>query len=271
MRGTLIYGCIFLLSCGTKPEETETKVAVQTTDSVPLAPAVQVTAADTDTSFAKAVQTEESPVAPSLKSPSGIYRFMLPYEDGKILHTIAFYPGTFRLQEEYPGRKDSTVITEGTWAPSEGFIWIYKDQIARGRYKWNGDTLQYYSPRLKRLFSMQELTPVTVNKSWQQNKATGNLLHGVGNEPFWSIDVTKTDSLVLNMPDWNAPLRVKINEVNAAKDSTVFAAATDSLKLTVYPAFCSDGMSDFLYTQKLKLVYKGQTYKGCGELLRPVH
>jgi uncharacterized membrane protein len=39
----------------------------------------------------------------------------------------------------------------------------------------------------------------------------------------------------------------------------------------IYPRFCSDGMSDFLYTQQVKMVYKGKTYKGCGERLHPAH
>jgi uncharacterized membrane protein len=59
-----------------------------------------------------------------------------------------------------------------------------------------------------------------------------------------------------------------MNTASASADSTVYTADNDSLLVTVYPLFCSDGMSDFLYTQKIKLVYKGQTYTGCGERLR---
>ena len=267
----MIYGSFLLLSCGTEPKERATTVT-KTADTTPVVPAsVKVTATDTDNSFAKEAEPKALPVAPPLKSPSGVYRFLLPYEDGKILHTIEFYPGTYKLQEEYPGKKDSIVITEGTWAPSTGYIWIYKDQIARGRYTWNGDALQYYSPRVKKNFAMEKLTPVTVNEVWQTKRSQGELLHGVGTEPFWSIDVTHNDTLVLSMPELPAPVRLKITGITAAKDSTLFTAANDSLRLVVYPLFCSDGMSDFLYTRRLKMVYKGQTYKGCGEMLAAAH
>jgi len=39
------------------------------------------------------------------------------------------------LMAEYYAQRASAglIITEGTWAPSAGYIWIYKDQIARGR------------------------------------------------------------------------------------------------------------------------------------------
>ncbi|HET7896692.1 MAG TPA: hypothetical protein VFL47_03465, partial [Flavisolibacter sp.] len=122
MRNWFLYGSFLLLSCGTEPEKTVTTTTTQTTDTTPVVPAsVQITATDTDNSLARKTEPEKAPVvpiAPVVKSPSGIYRFLLPEEEGKILHTIAFYPGTYKLQEEYRGKRDSTVITKGTWAPS---------------------------------------------------------------------------------------------------------------------------------------------------------
>jgi uncharacterized membrane protein len=198
-----------------------------------------------------------------------VYRFLLPDEGGqKILHTISFSRGTFRLQEEYGDKRDSVVITEGTWAPSREYIWLYRDQIVRGRYLWVGDTLQYYSPRLKKTFPMQKVEPVAANDLWQRKREDGSLLYAVGTEPFWSVEVTGQDTLVVNMPDWTAPLRVKVAAETNTTDSTVYRDVNDSIQLTVYPLFCSDGMSDFLYTQRIRMVYKGQTYKGCGEKLR---
>lgn len=237
------------------------------TASAPVHPEI---AADTDSNVSPDTPAETVPPLPPTKKPAGIYRFLLPYEGGsKILHTVSFSPANYRLQEEYPGKKDSVVITEGTWAPSEGFIWLYKDQIVRGRYTWKGDTLQYYSPRLKKRFSMETLSPVVVNEIWQAKKKEGTQLYGVGNEPFWSVEVTGKDSVVLNMPEWTAPLSLKLAAAAPAKDSTVYTAENDSLSVTVYPLFCNDGMSDFLYTRRVKVVYRGQTYRGCGEVLRP--
>lgn len=271
MRQWLLYGSLLLLSCGTEPKETATGTTA-TADTMPVPPAsVQVTTSDTDNSLALNKEAEKLPLAPPLKNPSGRYRFLLPYEGGNIIHTIEFSPGTYKLQEEFPGKKDSTVITEGTWTPSAGFIWIYKGQIARGRYTWKGDTLQYYNPRIKKSFAMEQLTPVTENEVWENKRKEGQVLHGVGTEPFWSIDVTSNDTLVFSMPDMTEPVRLKLAGITAAKDSTLFTAANDSLRVLVYPLFCNDGMSDFSYTRRLKVVYRGQTYKGCGEMLAAAH
>lgn len=257
---------LFLLSaCASNPNET---TVTKKTDTVStMAATMEISSTDSDNSFAK--ESESTPVVQVTKKPSGVYRFLLPYEKGKnLLHIVAFYSNTYRLQEEYPGKRDSVVITRGTWAPSQGFIWLYKDQVLRGRYAWKGDTLQYFSPQLKQRFSLQKLQPVEMNKAWQDKKSEGSVLYAVGNEPFWSIELTKADSLVLNMPDWNEPLQFPLSAIEVSKDSTVYTSATDSVKIIVYPYFCTDGMSDFLYSQKVKLVYHGQIYKGCGEALQ---
>lgn len=260
MRCWIFFCLLLITACG----ETEEKTTPSTTAVSNLpAPSAQ-NELDTMVSFAKDTASHESH-APTIKKPAGIYQFILPYDaTTKILHTISFYPSSFRLQEEYFGRKDSIVITEGTWAPSQGFIWLYKDQLARGRYIWKGDTLQYYSPRLKTTFSLSKLTPASTNKVWQDKMQQGAVLLAVGNEPFWSVEVSKRDSIILSMPDWTEPLRVKISTTNRDGNATVYTAATDSLSVTVHPYFCSDGMSDFIYTNKVTVKRRGKTYQGCG-------
>lgn len=268
MRNLIFYTCLFLFSCGLEPKEKERTVSFSN-DTVATTSPVTATA-DTDVSFAMDTVTATLPKRPPVKRPSGTYEFFLAEEDGShVRHTIAFYPGTFRLQEEY--NRDSLVVTEGTWAPTREFIWLYKDQVVRGRYTWKGDTLQYFNPGSKKMFALNKLTPVTTNAVWQTKKREGQQLYGVGTEPFWSVAITKDDSLVVNMPEWKAPLRAKITGLSAGDDSTVFRAGKDSIRLVVYPYFCSDGMSDFLYTRRLSLVYKGQAYRGCGEFLRAAH
>lgn len=246
------------------PPASDTVFTVTTTDTLNAN-------ADTSLNVAGSQEPEKQPpVPPPIKQPSGVYRFWLPTEEGeKTLHTISFSPGTFRLQEEYGDRRDSVVVTEGTWSPTRGFIWLYKGQVVWGRYTWQGDTLQYYSPRLRKSFPMQKLTPVAARNVWQEKKGAGAVLYAIGTEPFWSAEITKEDTLVVNMPDWSTPLRVKVAGASATADSTLYATVNDSLQLTVYPLFCSDGMSDFLYTKRIRMVYKGQTYRGCGELFGP--
>jgi len=261
MRWWSFLCLVLIAACGSEAEEKTPSPG--TNGSVISGPPPEAEI-DTTVSFAKDTTSYHS-LAPAIKKPSGIYQFLLPYDaNTRILHTIAFYANTFRLQEEYVGKKDSIVITEGTWAPSQGFIWLYKDQLARGRYVWKGDTLQYFSPRQNKKYSLSKLTPASANKVWMDKKNAGAVLFAVGTEPFWSVEINKRDSIIVSMPDWTEPLRVKISAVNQQRNETVYQTTSDSLRVIISPYFCSDGMSDFIYTNKITLHHGGKIYQGCG-------
>jgi uncharacterized membrane protein len=211
------------------------------------------------------------PVKPAIKKPQGIYRATLPF-NGKMEQTVAFYNDlTYQLQEKYiNGKKDSIVVTQGNWSPSDGYIWLYKDQVVRGRYTWKGDILQYFSPLTKKNFAMEQVPDVMSNDIWKKRKDQGLALSAVGNEPFWNVQITKQDSISLMMPEWNKPLTLKISDAKSTADSTTYFAKNDStqLRLTVLPYFCSDGMSDFLYSNKVRVQYNNQVLNGCGVAFR---
>ena len=262
MKWRVFLCSVYMAACGNEPAEKTIATTKETTAVVTSEAADSI---DTSISFAKDTSSHASYGVAEIKRPSGVYQLIMPYQnDEKILHTIAFYPGTYRLQEEYTGRKDSIVITEGTWTPSQGFIWLYKEQLVRGRYIWKGDTLQYYNPGSKKKISLAKLMPAASNPVWREKENAGTVLYGVGNEPFWSIEVSRHDSAVFSMPDFTAPLRVKLSGTNLLRDSTVYTADEDSLRIIVQPYFCSDGMSDFTYSHKISVTYKGRTYQGCG-------
>lgn len=263
MRSWVAVGCLVISACGNN--EAVVSETARTTNATNTTAAAQTVSNDTNTGLAKDADTVKAPSIPVMKRPSGIYQFLMPYSEIKILHTVAFYPTSFRLQEEYAG-KDSVVVTEGSWSPSQGKIWLYKDQIVRGRYIWKGDTLQYFSPQLQKMFSMRKLTPAANNAVWRDKRKEGAILYGVGTEPFWSIEINRMDTLTFSSPEWASSLKVKLVSGVKSRDSTVYTAAQDSLQVIVYPFFCSDGMSDFTYTNKVKIIYKGQLYKGCGVL-----
>jgi uncharacterized membrane protein len=265
MRSWTVAGCFILSACGSN--EAEVNKTSRTTSSTNTTAIVAQTVSDnTNTSFAKEADTVEAPPVSIIKRPTGIYQFLMPYGETKVLHTVAFYPGNFRLQEEYIEKRDSVITTKGTWAPSQGFIWLYKEQLVQGRYTWKGDTLQYYNPATKKSFSMTKLIPADNNAAWQEKRNAGAVLFGVGTEPFWSVEVSKADTLIFSSPEWTSPLKIKLSQKSRTSDSTVFTSAQDSMHVAVYPFFCNDGMSDFIYTNKISVTYKGRVYQGCGQL-----
>jgi uncharacterized membrane protein len=262
MRWWVLLCGLSLTACDNEPKEKSVSTTVENSS---VTTASSPDSIDTTVSSVQDSASHASYAVSPIKRPSGIYEFVLPYQnDQKILHTIAFYAGTYRLQEEYIGKKDSVVVTEGTWSPSQGYIWLYKDQLVRVRYVWKGDTLQYFNPGSDKKFSLAKLSPASSNPVWREKEKQGVILYGVGNEPFWSIEVSRHDSAVLSMPDWTSPLRVKLSSTNLNRDSTVYLADDDSLRIVVFAYFCSDGMSDFTYSNKVSVIYKGRTYHGCG-------
>jgi uncharacterized membrane protein len=218
------------------------------------------------------VSLAPKPVREPVKNPSGIYEFLMPYKESKVEHMVQFFNNhTYRLQERYPrATEDSMVVTEGTWMPSNGFIWLYKEQLVQGRYKWKGNTLHYFNPGAGKTYPLQQRPDVMSQTLWKNRSKSGVLLYGLGNEPFWSVELTDTDTLNFQLADWSQPLQLKLEEKTAGSDSTVYTAQNDSarIRLTVFPYFCSDGMSDFVYHNKVRLVYNHTVYSGCGALYR---
>jgi len=210
------------------------------------------------------------PQPKNIRTPKGIYATILPF-NGQMEQTIEFRNNNnYRLQETYyPGKKDSIVITTGNWTASDGFIWLYKDQVVRGRYSWNGETLQYYSPVLKKSYDMRQLEDIATNAAWKNRRNQGLLLFGTGTEPFWSISIGR-DSLTFNLADWDRPVSLKLASTNRAGDSLIYAGTNDSseLRLVVLPYFCSDGMSDNIYPNRISVTYNQHRYSGCAMVYR---
>ena len=265
MRAGLLILVILFFSCNNRKQGT-----VAIADSL-------VTSSDTlqKTTSSEAYAEEQgqkantdaalAPQIKPIKEPSGIYQTQLPYNDSsKMEQTIQFYANhTYHLQEKF--KKDSIVLTKGNWTPSDGFIWLYKDQLAYGRYKWKGNVLQYFDPRYNKSYSMQKLTDIMSNSVWRNKKTQGVVLFGIGNEPFWSVELNK-DTVSFLLSEWEEPVKMKREETNQAQDSTIYLARTDStrLKLIVLPYFCNDGMSEHVYPNKVVVQYNKQTYRGCG-------
>ena len=262
MHTKFFYPLLLILASCSLPEDNKVEAVIRQTDTANLESTDQYTAT------ADSMMLQPLPEAPRVRRPKGIYQTTLPL-DGGMEQTIAFYNNnTYRLQETYTGKKDSIVITEGSWSPSDGFIWLYKDQVVRGRYSWNGDTLQYASPFYKKNFSMRSLQDALDNPGWRNKEQQGVVLYGTGIEPFWNLTFNNKDSISFALSDWDQPVQLKLSSSQRSRDSIAYTARNDSseLKITVYPQFCIDGMSDVVYRNRIRVEYHNQVYHGCGVL-----
>ncbi|HEY0057879.1 MAG TPA: copper resistance protein NlpE N-terminal domain-containing protein [Flavisolibacter sp.] len=203
----------------------------------------------------------------STKMPNGIYQAILPCSDCKgVEHTVSFNPDlTYRLEENKIGKKAGLVKTAGNWRANQGRVILYKNDTVMARYGWQGDTLQYLKNEGS-AFSLRKVSPAADNPAWQKKGQAGVEFYGVGNEPFWNVEVDEEKGISFHLAEWSKPLRLPASPPVIFPDSTVYITGNDSvsLRLVILSEFCSDGMSDYIYTEKIKVLFRGQAYSGCG-------
>lgn len=255
----LLWMALFSLCVGCTSSYEEADIAPLPADT----PLQTKLAVDSHEGFSDQEVVRPIPKAPVLSPPNGIYE--LSGHKNTSGHIIRFAPDR-QFTMQYTTNADSIKVDKGTWAVSDGFIWLYKNNIAWGRYRWKGDTLQYYDPSSKQAYSMQKRPDILENNVWKNKPAEGYTVFGVGTEPFWSVGFTRNDSLELLMADAGKTLKLPVTSKMQSGDSTVLEARGDSalIRMTMLPRFCSDGMSDNVYSQQIVVHYKGQTLKGCG-------
>ncbi len=203
------------------------------------------------------------------RKPKGIYRAILPTQAGKVEQTIEFLPnGNFHLEERYPDKKDSIVLADGLWAASNGEVLLYRNEVLRGRYAWIGDTLAYVLVGEKKKVPMMAHPDAEQSAAWQTRRSEGLKLFGIGNEPFWNVSLSSKDSLSFQLADWPKPLTLALDSSMTRDGARIYTAVRDTLQLRVQvePYFCSDGMSDNIYRNRIRVVFNRQTYSGCAAL-----
>lgn len=208
--------------------------------------------------------TSSTNILINTRSPKGIYLVLLP----SVEHIINFHADHTYILEEKKG--DKIVRISGDWKPTNGIIWTYRDQLVQGRYNWQGDTLAYIDTKNETTNKMEKLTSVLENNVWRNKSKEGVEFFGVGNEPFWSIEVDEQKAISFQLSDWSRPLIFKPVSPIINSDSIVYNLSSESaaIKITVLNQFCSDGMSDYIYDNKVKVLYNKQTFTGCGILYK---
>lgn len=208
--------------------------------------------------------------------PSGAYQGMFPCKGCEgIQQTIVFNDDKSYKQEQLVWGKDATPKTSvGTWQRKNGRIELSQ----------NNKTAIILMKKMDTLFGMN-INGVLVNDSskyiltkrklaannsvWNKKRSQGIDFTGLGNEPFWTVEIDNEKFILFNLAGWKKPVIIPMEKPVINKDSTLYNLKTDTTKwtITILPQFCNDGMSDYLYQYKVKVNYKGTLYKGCGIML----
>lgn len=92
----------------------------------------------------------------------------------------------------------------------------------------------------------------------------GRSFHVVGNEPFWSLEIT-AGGLRFRTPEDTSGARFPAATRSAAGDTLTWNAAAGgrTIDARLWPATCSDGMSDREWTHTAVVRVDTTTYRGC--------
>lgn len=208
--------------------------------------------------------------------PEGAYQGMFPCKDCEgIQNTIIFSPNKTYSREEMPwGSPARPYQAKGKWERKDNKIVLYANGKPELKFRYRKDTLVNVESNGNRLsdsskYILTKRSLASENKSWAQKKNQGIDFVGVGNEPFWSLEIDNEKMVVFKLAEWKKPVIVPIEKPYVKNDSTYYSLMSDNTawSVTILPQYCSDGMSDFLYQQKVIVRYKGTAYRGCGVVL----
>lgn len=205
--------------------------------------------------------------------PKGAFQGMFPCKDCEgIQNTIVFSPDKTYSRQELPwGSAAKSYSATGKWERKAGKIILHENGKAAMTLRYAKDTLINVETNGNRVpdsskYILTKRNLASANTAWNEKKNQGIDFVGVGNEPFWSLEIDNEKMILFKLADWKKSIIVAIETPIVKKDSTFYSLESEKINwsVTILPQFCSDGMSDFLYQQKVVVRYNGVAYTGCG-------
>jgi uncharacterized membrane protein/uncharacterized lipoprotein NlpE involved in copper resistance len=204
------------------------------------------------------------------------YQGFFPCKDCEgILQTVLFNKDhTFQEEHVKHGNDKHRQKSYGNWAIKNDQIVLTEAQNHEISFRLINDTL--FAINIKNVpikdsfkYHLVKKELAIENPVWNEKRKNGIDFVGMGNEPFWNIEIRNGKNLHFKLADWKSPVIAPMESINENVDSTVYKFNSNHQKWSViiYSEFCSDGMSDLLYQYKVKVFYNQETYTGCGIML----
>lgn len=263
MKPLVLYACILagITSCNLFSDKSESSdtVTLKSTDTITV--------------------TKDSIITPPItySIPAGFFQGMLPCNGCEGIQQTIFFEtdNTYKLEELNWGSKQPARKQNGRWEKKGDTILLYTRNTVASRFQFKSDSLYtvFRDGKTIGTTEMQQFILVrkpsgTANDAWRQKGEQGIDFYAIGNEPFWNIEIDNERMILFKVADWQKPIIVPIEIPKTFRDSIVYIIPdSNKLRITILNEFCGDGMSDFLYEQKVHVRYKGQLFKGCGMYL----
>lgn len=231
-----------------------------------------------DTVVVNKDSTRETPRPDSVFS--GAYQGIFPCPDcDGIQQTILFNPDkTYRQGQVIWGENEFPKTFEGTWKiknrrieldrNGKRVITFIKKRDSLFAVNISGIEIKNSSKYFLTKRSMARDNPI-----WIKKQKAGIDFAGIGNDPFWNLEIDKQKFILFKLADWKKPIIVPAEKPLMIKDSMIYNLKSDTIKwaITIFPQFCNDGLSDYLYQYRVNVNYNGLNYKGCGIMLSKVN
>lgn len=207
--------------------------------------------------------------------PAGAYQGIFPCKGCEgIQQTVVFSPDKKYIREEMTwGSQALPKRIEGQWDRKDGKIWLYAGGKPEMKFLFKKDTLLNVEantvPVRDSLHFLTRRNLAADQSTWKQKQSEGIDFIGVGNEPFWTLEIDNEKLALFKLADWQKPVIIPIEKPMITTDSTFYSLPFEKerLNITILSRFCNDGMSDLLYQNKVTVRFKGAVYKGCGVAL----
>ncbi len=209
----------------------------------------------------------------------GFYQGVTPCADCPGIQHILLLDSSnnYTLEEVQWGKNAFPTKATGKWDRDADTLQLYKGKQVESIYHIRYDTLYPVKVRGKMVYDQEAREKMLFrraafkpNETIMKKVNEGIEFYAIGNEPFWNLEIDMQKMILFKLADWTQPVIVPISKPRSNKDSVVYASAdTSGLRIAILNKFCNDGMSDFLYKNTVNVTYKGQTYRGCGVLLKP--
>ena len=223
----------------------------------------------------------------------GQYKGTLPCTDcdGIEIQLELFQDFTFQGTVKQVGRPDSSEKLNGSFTLKANRI-VELDKAVAGTtfFQKNATDLIVLDQNAKEIISVNNdayvLKPIEktkakpfesahpkaafLKKKWDQ----GIVFYAVGNEPSWSLDISKTDSLLFKDPN-GIEHKFPFSKSLPSIDPKIvdYRSSTKEMEIVIQMAQkpCNDGMSDDSFSYQVNISVKGskdkegENYQGCGD------